>query len=414
MLVSLFIDLSLPLTNPVLKFLIILGIILITPILLNKVKIPAILGLILAGAIIGPFGFNLMERDSGIILSGTAGLLYIMFLAGLEIDIEDFKTHRKNSLLFGLYTFSIPMILGVLGGLFLLDYSIQTSVLLASMFASHTLITYPQVRRLGLSKNIAVNISVGGTIITDTLALLILAVIVGVNRGEVNTMFWLRLLFSMIACGMVILYVFPLLAGWFLKKFLDSVTQYIFILGLVFLSAFLAELAGIEGIIGAFLCGMALNPFIQRGSILMDRVEFMGNAIFIPFFLIGIGMLIDYRLLFADPGSLKVGFIMILIATSGKYLAAKVAQKTMHLSSSEGLLIFGLSNSQAAATLAAVLIGYNILTGYTQTGEPVRLLNDDVLNGSILMILFTCVLASVATDKAGREILYQSKRKGNS
>lgn len=405
MLVSLFIDLSLPLTNPVLKFLIILMIILVTPIFLNRVKIPAILGLILAGAVIGPHGFNLMERDSGIILSGTAGLLYIMFLAGLEIDIEDFKTHRKNSLLFGLYTFSIPMILGVLGGLFLLDYSMQTSVLLASMFASHTLIAYPQVRKMGLTKNIAVNISVGGTIITDTLALLILAVIVGMNKGEVDTAFWLRLLVSLTVFGMVVLYIFPVIARWFLAKFQDSVSQYVFVLSLVFLSAFLAELAGIEGIIGAFLCGMALNPFIHRGSVLMDRVEFMGNAIFIPFFLIGIGMLIDYRLLFADFGSLKVGLIMILIATSGKYLAAKLAQKTMNLSSSEGLIIFGLSNAQAAATLAAVLIGYNIVTGYTANGEPIRLLSDEVLNGTILMILFTCVLASFAAEKAGRNIL---------
>ncbi|TRO64537.1 cation:proton antiporter [Christiangramia sabulilitoris] len=405
MLELLYLDFTLPLTNPVLKFLIILLIILITPVLLNKIRVPAILGLIIAGAVIGPYGFNLLERDSGIILSGTAGLLYIMFLAGLEIDLGDFKKNGSKSLLFGAYTFSIPMLLGIFGSFYILGYSMQTSVLLASMFASHTLIAYPLVRRMGITRNIAVNISVGGTIITDTLALLVLAVIVGMNKGEVDLYFWVRLFISILIFGLIVLYIFPLLARWFFKTVTDSVSQYIFVLTLVFLAAFLSEVAGIEGIIGAFLCGLALNPLIPRSSALMNRVEFVGNAIFIPFFLIGIGMLIDYELFFSDSGSLKVGAFMIIVATLGKYLAAILAQKSLKLTSSEGLLIFGLSNAQAAATLAAVLIGYNIITGYTEAGEPLRLLSDEVLNGTILMILFTCTVASFVTEKAGRGIL---------
>jgi Kef-type K+ transport system membrane component KefB len=179
-------DTTLPLTQPVLKFLVILVIILFAPILLNKIKIPHILGLIIAGAIIGPNGINLLTRDSSIILSGTAGLLYIMFLAGLEIDLAEFKKNSMKSLLFGMYTFLIPMTLGTLVGIYVLNFSIPTSVLLASMFASHTLIAYPILSKLDVIKNRAVNIAVGGTMITDTLALLVLAVIVGMSKGEVN------------------------------------------------------------------------------------------------------------------------------------------------------------------------------------------------------------------------------------
>ncbi|MUP44129.1 cation:proton antiporter [Gramella sp. BOM4] len=400
----LFIDISLPLVNPILKFLIILLIILLVPIIFQRLKVPSILGLILAGALIGPHALNLLERDSGIILSGTAGLLYIMFLAGLEIDMADFRKNRLNSFIFGTYTFFIPMILGFTAGYFWLEYSVQTSILLASMFASLTLIAYPIVRKLGITRNIAVKISLGGTIITDTLALLVLAVIVGMNRGEVTFFFWIRLVISVIVFGLVILFVFPKIASWFFKRFQDGISQSVLVLSLIFLAAFLAEIAGIEGIIGAFLCGFALNPFIPRKSGLMDKIEFLGNAIFIPFFLIGIGMLIDYRLFIADLESLKVGVIMIVVATLGKYLAARLAQKTMKLTSAEGLMIFGLSNAQAAATLAAVLIGYNLVTGYSESGEPVRLLSAEVLNGTILMIFVTCTMATLATEKAGRAI----------
>lgn len=398
------IDFMLPLTNPVLKFLIILLIILLTPILLNRIKIPSILGLIIAGAVIGPYGFNLMERDSGIILSGTAGLLYIMFLAGLEVDLSEFKKNRKKSIVFGLLTFSIPMLLGILGSLYVFNFPLDTSVLLASMFASHTLIAYPIIRKLGITRNIAVNITVGGTIITDTLALLVLAIIVGMNQGEIGFQFWLRLSISILIFGFIVIFIFPIIGRWFFKKIEDSVSQYIFVLAMVFLGAFLAEVAGIEGIIGAFLTGLALNRLIPHTSALMNRVEFVGNAIFIPFFLIGIGMLINYELFFRDFETLKVGAGMIIIATTSKFAAAWLTRKSFRLSADEGRVIFGLSNAQAAATLAAVLIGYNIITGVSETGEPIRLLNENVLNGTILMILFTCTMATFTATKGARNI----------
>jgi Kef-type K+ transport system membrane component KefB/nucleotide-binding universal stress UspA family protein len=403
-------DTGLPITNPVLKFLLILIIILVAPLLLNRIKIPPLLGLIIAGAVVGPNGFNLMERDSGIILSGTAGLLYIMFLAGLEIDMADFKRNRNKSLVFGMYTFLIPMGLGFLAGFYLLSFSVPTSILLASMFASHTLIAYPLISKLGVAKNRAVNIAVGGTMITDTLALLVLAVIVGMTAGEVNTAFWVRLSVSIIAFGLIVWFIFPLIGRWFFKRFQDHVSQYIFVLVMVFLAAVLAEMAGIEAIIGAFLAGLALNRLIPQTSPLMNRIEFVGNAIFIPFFLIGVGMLIDYRVFFQDLETIKVAAVMTIVASSAKFMAAWLTQKTYNFSADERSLIFGLSNAQAAATLAAVLIGYNIITGETATGEPVRLLNESVLNGTILMILVTCTIASFVAQKGAKNLAMAEAR----
>ena len=401
------IDFTLPLADPVLKFLLILLIILTAPLLLNKLRIPHLLGLIIAGAIIGPHGFNLVLRDSSIILSGTAGLLYIMFLAGLEIDMADFKRNSTKSLAFGMYTFLIPMILGTVVGIWVLRFNVLTSVLLASMFASHTLIAYPIISKLGISKNKAVSITVGGTMITDTLALLVLTIIVGMATGQVNDMFWIRLGVSILIFALIVLFGFPFIGRWFFKHVHDNISQYIFVLVMVFLGSFLAQVAGMEAIIGAFLSGLALNRLIPQSSPLMNRVEFVGNAIFIPFFLLGVGMLIDYRTFFTSFETIKVGLIMIIVATAAKYIAAWMTQKTFHLSTDQRSVIFGLSNAQAAATLAAVMVGYNVITGTDANGEPIRLLNESVLNGTILMILVTCTIASFAAQKGAHNIAAQ-------
>ena len=401
------IDFTLPLADPVLKFLLILLIILAAPLLLNKLRIPHLLGLIIAGAIIGPHGFNLVLRDSSIILSGTAGLLYIMFLAGLEIDMADFKRNSTKSLAFGMYTFLIPMILGTVVGIWVLRFNILTSVLLASMFASHTLIAYPIISKLGISKNKAVSITVGGTMITDTLALLVLTIIVGMATGQVNDMFWIRLGVSILIFALIVLFGFPFIGRWFFKHVHDNISQYIFVLVMVFLGSFLAQVAGMEAIIGAFLSGLALNRLIPQSSPLMNRVEFVGNAIIIPFFLLGVGMLIDYRTFFTSFETIKVGLIMIIVATAAKYIAAWMTQKTFHLSTDQRSVIFGLSNAQAAATLAAVMVGYNVITGTDANGEPIRLLNESVLNGTILMILVTCTIASFAAQKGAHNIAAQ-------
>ena len=395
---------TLPLTDPVLKFLLILVIILAAPLLLNKLRIPHLLGLIIAGAIIGPNGFNLVLRDSSIILSGTAGLLYIMFLAGLEIDLGDFKKNKWKSLTFGMYTFLVPMALGTLVGLYVLNFSMLTSILLASMFASHTLIAYPIISKLGITKDKAVGITVGGTMITDTLALLVLTVIVEMAVGDVDDWFWYRLGAAIILFFAFVMIVFPIVGRWFFKRCEDNVSQYIFVLVMVFLGAYLAELAGLESIIGAFLAGMALNRLIPSTSPLMNRVEFVGNAIFIPFFLIGVGMLIDYRAFFTNWDTIKVGAVMIVVATVAKFVAAWMTQKTFRMSVDQRRVIFGLSNAQAAATLAAVMVGYNVILGETPVGEPIRLLNESVLNGTILMILVTCTMASFSAQKGAHNI----------
>ncbi len=405
-------DTSLPFTNPVLKFFIILIIILLAPILLNKLRIPHILGLIVAGAIIGPNGFNLLLRDSSIILSGTAGLLYIMFLAGLEIDMNEFKKNKFKSLLFGLFTFSIPMTFGVLVGVFILNFSMLTSVLLASMFASHTLIAYPILGKFGITKNRAVNLVVGGTMITDTLALLVLAVIVGMTKGTVNSEFWIRLIISILIFGFIVLHIFPIIGRWFLKRYHDHISQYIFVLVILFLGAFLAEIAGIEAIIGALLSGFALNRLIPSTSPLMNRIEFVGNAIFIPFFLIGVGMLIDYRAFFTDSETILVAVVMTIAVTLAKFIAAWATQKSFRFSVDERRIIFGLSIAHAAVTLATVSVGYNIIIGETATGEPIRLLGDSVLNGTIIMILVTCTISTFVVQKGSRNLsLFQSTAK---
>lgn len=400
----LFASITLPLEDPILKFLLILIIILAAPLLLNKLKIPYLLGLIIAGAVIGPHGLNLVLRDSSIILSGTAGLLYIMFLSGLELDMSDFRKNSWRSLVFGLYTFCIPLLFGIVAGYYLLGFPIYSSILLAGLFASQTLIAYPIVSKLGITRDKAVTISVGGTVITDTLALLLLTVIVGMATGEIDEHFWARLSGSVAACIAVIVLLFPPLAHWFFKRCSDDVGQYVFVLAMVFLGAYLAHLAGLEPIIGAFLAGLALNRLIPRTSALMNRIDFVGNAIFIPFFLIGVGMLIDYRAFFRDWESLEVAAVMIVLVTAAKFVAAYLTQKTFRLSRDQRTMIFGLSSAHVAATLAAVMVGYNVVLGHTADGEPIRLLDESVLNGTILMILATCTISTFAAQRGAHNI----------
>ncbi|MGV3602670.1 MAG: cation:proton antiporter [Dyadobacter fermentans] len=400
---------SLPIEDPVLKFLIELIIILGAPLLLNKIKVPHLLGLLIAGALVGPNGLNLLARDSSVVVTGTTGLLYIMFLAGLEIDMGDFKKNKWKSIGFTAYTFAIPFILGLLGGYYVLRFPILTTVLFASLFSSHTLIAYPLVSKLGISKNLSVNITVGGTMLTDVLSLLVLAVVVGMTQGAVDSAFWIRLIVSVLSFSLVVLFVFPIIGRWFFKRVEDKISQYIFVLVMIYLAAVLAELAGIEAIIGAFFAGLALNRLIPHSSSLMNRVEFVGNAIFIPFFLISVGMLIDFKVIVKSWETVGVAAVMLVASIGGKYLAAIFTQKTFKLTKDEGMLIFGMSSASAAATLAAVMVGYNIVISETPAGEPVRLLSEHVLNGSILLILISCTISSFVSMSSGEKIAEADK-----
>lgn len=398
-------NITLPLTNPVLIFSVILFIILFSPIFLNRISIPPLVGLIIAGAVFGPNGLNLIARDSSIELFGTVGLLYLMFISSMEMDMNQFRRNSGKSLVFGFFTFIIPMILGILTGIYLLRLSTVSAVLLASMYASNTLISYPIVSKMGIVKSRAVNISVGATIITTLAALLVLAVIVRMHNGGAGFSFWVKLGAGIVVSLSVIFYLFPLLTRWFMKRYEESVAQYIFVLALVFMGAFLAQIGGIEPILGAFMTGLALNRLIPNTSPLMNRIDFVGNALFIPFFLISVGMLIDYRIFFSSRETLLVATVMTGVATLAKFLAAWLTQKVYGYSTHERSVMFGLTNAQAASTLAAVLIGYSIITGYTPDGVPIRLLDENILNGTIVMILITCTIASFATQNGARKIV---------
>ena len=392
-------NLNLPITDPTWIFLLVLLIILFAPMVLGRLRIPHIIGMILAGVVIGEHGFNILARDSSFELFGKVGLYYIMFLAGLEMNMGDFKQNRGKAVVLGLLAFVIPMALGFITNMTVLKYGFITSVLLASMYASHTLVAYPIVIRYGVSRHRSVSIAVGGTAVTDTLTLLVLAVIGGLFKGESSEMFWLWLVVKVIFLGFLIIFFFPRIGRWFFRKYDDNVMQFIFVLAMVFLGAGLMEFVGMEGILGAFLAGLVLNRLIPHVSPLMNHLEFVGNALFIPYFLIGVGMLIDIKILFGHGDALKVAVVMTTVALASKWIASWLTQKIYKMKAIERELMFGLSNAQAAATLAAVLVGYNIILP-----DGGRLLNEDVLNGTIVLILFTCIISSFATERAARKL----------
>jgi len=384
---------QLPLTSPVLIFAIILFIILLSPLLLNRIKMPDIIGFIIAGVAIGPYGLNLLSKSS-VELFSTIGLLYIMFIAGLELDFNEFKTKKHKSLAFGLLTFSIPILLGFPVLYYLLHYSLITSALTASMFATHTLVAYPIVSRYGIAKNEAVAITVGGTILTDATVLIILAIIIGAKNGGLTAAFWLQLIISLIVFAFIVLLIVPRIAKWFLARpESGKTTQYVFILLCLFVSGFLAQLAGVEPIIGAFLAGLALNPLVPRTSTLFSNIDFVGKAIFIPIFLIGVGMVVDLHVLFRGYEAIIVAAVLTIVALAGKWLAALFTQKIFSYSGNQRKLIFGLSSSHAAATLAIILIGYKN-----------KIIDDNILNGTIILILVTCTVASLVTENVSRKI----------
>ena len=393
-----------PVTEPTWIFLGVLSIVLFAPLLFNRLRLPHIIGMILAGLLIGPNGLNILERDDSFELFGKVGLYYIMFLASLEINMQEMKQAKGGALLMGLAVFSIPIMLGLLTNRFILKYDFIASLLLASMYASYTLISYPIVARYGLSRLRCVNFVVGGAMITDTLTLFVLAVVAGTFSGEASVWFVLLMLVKLLLVGAVIIFVFPRIARYFFRNYNDSVIQYIFVMMMLFLGAGMMELAGMEGILGAFITGLVLNRLIPHSSPLMRRIDFVGNAIFIPFFLIGVGMMIDLGVLFKGGSSLVVAAVMIVTALTGKWIASFLVSKVYRMSSGERGLMFGLSTSQAAATLAAAFVGHGIVLA-----DGSRLLNEDVLNGTILLILVTCIVSSITSDRASRGLILSGK-----
>jgi Kef-type K+ transport system membrane component KefB len=370
-----------PIKDPVLIFAIVLVLFLGSPIAMARLRLPGMIGLLLAGAVLGPHAFGILARDASFILLGAVGLIYIMFTAALEVDLSAFRKHGVHSVIFGILTFGLPQGLGSLVGHYILRYEWPAAILLASMIASHTLLAYPILSRLGLASNKAVTTTVGGTMITDTAALLVLAVIAGMKTGEVNEAFWWRLGVSLAIFVAGILIGLPMLGRRFFRRFPeDGPGQFVFVLTSVFLCAALSNVAGLEPIVGAFLAGLALNRLIPHQSPLMNRLMFTGEAIFIPFFLLSVGMLLDVRVLFGGLETWGVAIGMTITVIVSKYLAAGAAGILFRYRKEETRVMFGLSIVQAAATLAAVMVGNRI-----------GLFDDAVVNGTIIMILVTCI-----------------------
>lgn len=382
-----------PLRQPVAIFLLVLLIILICPILFRRLRIPHIVGLILAGVVVGPYGFNLLARDASFEIFGQVGILYLMFLAAVEIDMFHLRKNLKHGILFGLLTFAIPMLLGVLGTHFAFGAGWATSALVASMYASHTLISYPIVSRFGLQNARPAVIAVCATIVAVMLALLTLAGVVDASEKGFTLWHGARLLLLMGGYALVVGVSFRYITRIFFRKFSDLVSQYIYVMAMVFIASLLAQIIGLEAILGAFYAGLVLNRFIPDRSGLMGRIKFVGNAIFIPYFLIGVGMLINVHVIFKSWTVAWVAFNMVSVAMVSKWLAAYAGARLFKMGGTDRRIMFGLTSGKAAATIAATMIGF-------QHG----LLNEDMMNGAVLMILVCCIVSTVTTQEAGKRL----------
>lgn len=369
----------------------------------SKLHIPHLTGMILAGVLIGEHGFNLLERDASFELFGKVGIYFIMCLAGLEMDLQNLKQNKSKGFIFGVITTAIPFLFGYLAGYYFLDYSIEASLLLACIFASHTLVAYPIVGRYGLSKSPAVTISVVATMVALLYSLLFLAGISGTVKGDTDVWFWILFAVKFAVYIFALFFVMPKLLRVFFRRYSEPILQFTFTLAVVLFSAATAELCGFEGILGAFLAGLVLNRFVPKTSPLMNRIEFVGNALFIPYFLIGVGMLVNVFPLFHEVEAVIVVVIMVIASTLSKYMAALVSRKMFRMTHSEGVMMFGLTEAHAAGALAMVMVGINL---QLESGEP--LMNNAVLDGVVMTILISCIISSIATDQAAKKLKMQN------
>ncbi|HEY1119111.1 MAG TPA: cation:proton antiporter, partial [Acidimicrobiales bacterium] len=383
---------SMPFEDPALVLVTVFGVVLFAPVLAGLLRIPPIIGLIAGGILVGPNGLELVERVGTIELLGGAGLLFLMFQAGIELDLDDFVAHRNGALVFGAATFLIPMVLGTVGHL-LLGFDVMAAVLLASCWASHTLLSYPTFQRLGVVTNRAVSTAVGATIITDIAALLVLVVVVGADGGDLDIAFFIGLVPSLAAAVAFILLVVPRLAQWFFKRAgRDRISRFLFICVALYGSAAVAEIAGTEAIIGAFLAGLALNRLIPHGGLLMERIDFFGGTFLVPIFLISVGMLVDLGAL-TDTETLgwAAGFCAVVVLA--KLAAAALAGRILHFGRAEVGSMFSLSVAQAAATLAAVFVGLEA-----------EIIDSRAVNAVVVVILVTSLLSSLGAARFGSQL----------
>ena len=382
-----------PVTDPVAIFLTILAIMLIAPLLFERFQLPGIVGLILAGVVVGPDGLGVLQRDDTIVLLGTVGLLFLMFMAGLETSLDDFKEDGDKATFFGVLTFVIPMVVGT-AAMLALGYGWLAALLVASCFSSHTLLALPVLNKLGIMRSPSVVITLGATLITNVLALLALAVIIKAFEGNLTIGFWLFLIPALSLYTFGCLWGVPKIGRWFFAKFgHDENAEFIFVLATLFIASYVAGAIEVEPIIGAFLAGIALTPLIPQMSPLMNRIQFIGNTLFIPFFLISVGMLIDPMVLIREPRVLLIAGVMIAAELVGKFLAAYAAGAIYKISFPGVMVMFGLSTAQAASTLAAVTVAYNV-----------ELVDQSTVNGVVAMILATSILSPWITQRWGQNV----------
>ncbi|MGN0224395.1 MAG: cation:proton antiporter [Muribaculaceae bacterium] len=380
-------------THPIPIFFIVMLIILLGPLLLNRLRIPHIIGMIVAGVVIGPFGCDVLHNDESFRIFGQVGLLYLMFLAGLEIDMYHLRLNLRRGLFFGLLTLAVPLAAGILTAMYVQKLDLAASLLLGAMYAAHTLIAYPVAARYGITRAPAVVIAVVGTIIAVIGSLMVIALAVSIGHdGSADLSDILLLLLRMALWAGVLFFLYPKVTRWFFRNFSDRVNQYVFIMAMVFLAAWTASLIGLEGILGAFLAGLVLNRYVPAASPLMTSIEFVGNALFIPYFLISVGMMINLRVV-GNVDTLIAAGIMLTVGIAAKWLPAYITQKVNGLDPFGRKTLFGLTVAHTAVALAVVTLG-----------NEMGLLSETILNATILVILITCSMAPIITANAAPKL----------
>ena len=392
-----------PITDPTLIFLIVLCIILLSPVVMGKLRIPHIVGLVLSGVVIGPDGLGILAHSDSFRLFGNVGLYYILFLAGLEMDLEGLRRDVRKVWLFGALTFAIPWLLTFVVSRWMLGYGLTPSLLLSCVMSSNTLIAYPLIQRYGMSSHVSVRLSVGSSMLALFFSLVVLAGIVSTYDGSGGIVFWLLFPVKLLLFFFAMFFFLPRVVRWFLRRYSDAAMQYTFVLTMLFVSAVFSDLIGLEGILGAFFSGLIMGRYIPSVSVLMNRIEFTGNTLFIPFFLIGVGMLINCRLLFAGEGILWVTLVIVIIGTFGKALASYVACILFRLPLSSGHMMTGLTTAHAAGAIAIVMVGMRL---YDADGQP--LVSGQMLNAVVLMVLFTCIISTMLTQHSVRKLAVSS------